>query len=171
METFFSGKAWVYGDNVDTDVIIPARYLVTSDEKALAEHCMEDIDETFACGVLKGDIISAGNNFGCGSSREHAPISIKGSGVSCVVAKSFARIFYRNAINIGLPILECSETDRISKGDIIEIDLAEGSITNKTKGETYYAKPFPEFLQDLIGLGGLVPYVQARLSEQSTVQE
>ena len=171
METFFSGKAWVYGDNVDTDVIIPARYLVTSDEKSLAEHCMEDIDETFVPGVLKGDIIAAGNNFGCGSSREHAPISIKGSGVSCVVAKSFARIFYRNAINIGLPILECAEADRISRGDIIEINLAEGSITNKTKGETYHAKPFPEFLQKLIGLGGLVPYVRARLSEQGTVQK
>ena len=165
METTLKGKAWVYGDNVDTDVIIPARYLVTSDEKSLAAHCMEDIDDTFAGGVINGDVIAAGNNFGCGSSREHAPIAIKGSGTSCVIAKSFARIFYRNAINIGLPILECAETDRITKGDIIEVDLAKGTITNITKDETYHAKPFPEFLQNLIGLGGLVPYVRARLSQ------
>jgi 3-isopropylmalate/(R)-2-methylmalate dehydratase small subunit len=165
METTLKGNAWVYGDNVDTDVIIPARYLVTSDERSLAAHCMEDIDETYAKGVSKGDVITAGKNFGCGSSREHAPIAIKGSGASCVIAKSFARIFYRNAINIGLPILECTETDRIAKGDLIEIDLTKGTITNRTKGETYHAKPFPEFLQSLIGLGGLVPYVRARLSE------
>ncbi|MEN6381440.1 MAG: 3-isopropylmalate dehydratase small subunit [Synergistaceae bacterium] len=166
MDTTLKGNAWVYGDNVDTDVIIPARYLVTSDERSLAAHCMEDIDETYAKGVSKGDVITAGNNFGCGSSREHAPIAIKGSGASCVIAKSFARIFYRNAINIGLPILECTETDRIAKGDLIEIDLIKGTITNRTKGETYHAKPFPEFLQSLIGLGGLVPYVRTRLSEQ-----
>ncbi len=165
METRLKGNAWVYGDNVDTDVIIPARYLVTSDERSLAAHCMEDIDETYAKGVSKGDVITAGNNFGCGSSREHAPIAIKGSGASCVIAKSFARIFYRNAINIGLPILECTETDRIAKGDLLEIDLTKGTITNRTKGETYHAKPFPEFLQSLIGLGGLAPYVRARLSE------
>lgn len=166
METTLKGNAWVYGDNVDTDVIIPARYLVTSDERSLAAHCMEDIDETYAKGVSKGDVITAGNNFGCGSSREHAPIAIKGSGASCVIAKSFARIFYRNAINIGLPILECTDTDRIAKEDLIEIDLTKGTITNRTKGETYHAKPFPEFLQSLIGLGGLVPYVRTRLSEQ-----
>ena len=166
METTLKGNAWVYGDNVDTDVIIPARYLVTSDERSLAAHCMEDIDETYAKGVSKGDVITAGDNFGCGSSREHAPIAIKGSGASCVIAKSFARIFYRNAINIGLPILECTDTDRIAKGDLIEIDLTKGTITNRTKGETYHAKPFPEFLQSLIGLGGLVPYVRTRLSEQ-----
>ena len=165
METTLKGKAWVYGDNVDTDVIITARYLVTSDERSLAAHCMEDIDASYAGGVLKGDMIVAGNNFGCGSSREHAPIAIKGSGASCVIAKSFARIFYRNAINIGLPILECTETGRITKDDIIEVDLAKGTITNRTKGETYNAKPFPDFLQNLIGLGGLVPYVRARLSE------
>lgn len=165
METTLKGKAWVYGDNVDTDVIIPARYLVASDERSLAAHCMEDIDASYAGGVLKGDMIVAGNNFGCGSSREHAPIAIKGSGASCVIAKSFARIFYRNAINIGLPILECTETGRITKDDIIEVDLAKGTITNRTKGETYNAKPFPDFLQNLIGLGGLVPYVRARLSE------
>ena len=166
MDTTLKGNAWVYGDNVDTDVIIPARYLVTSDERSLAAHCMEDIDETYAKGVSKGDVITAGNNFGCGSSREHAPIAIKGSGASCVIAKSFARIFYRNAINIGLPIIECTDTDRIAKGDLIEIDLTKGTITNRTKGETYHAKPFPEFLQSLIGLGGLVPYVRTRLSEQ-----
>ena len=165
METTLKGKAWVYGDNVDTDVIIPARYLVTSDERSLAAHCMEDIDASYAGGVLKGDMIVAGHNFGCGSSRDHAPIAIKGSGASCVIAKSFARIFYRNAINIGLPILECTETGRITKDDIIEVDLAKGTITNRTKGETYNAKPFPDFLQNLIGLGGLVPYVRARLSE------
>ena len=160
-----TGTVFRYGDNVDTDVIIPARYLVTSDERSLAAHCMEDIDASYAGGVLKGDMIVAGNNFGCGSSREHAPIAIKGSGASCVIAKSFARIFYRNAINIGLPILECTETGRITKDDIIEVDLAKGTITNRTKGETYNAKPFPDFLQNLIGLGGLVPYVRARLSE------
>lgn len=165
METILKGKAWVYGDNVDTDVIIPARYLVTSDEKSLAAHCMEDIDASYAGGVVRGDMIVAGNNFGCGSSREHAPIAIKGSGASCVIAKSFARIFYRNAINIGLPILECAEAGRISKDDVIEADLAKGIITNRTKGETYSAKPFPEFLRNLIGLGGLVPYVRAKLSE------
>ncbi|NLD06243.1 MAG: 3-isopropylmalate dehydratase small subunit [Synergistaceae bacterium] len=165
MKTTLTGKAWIYGDNVDTDVIIPARYLVTSDEKSLAAHCMEDLDDSFAKGVIVGDVIAAGNNFGCGSSREHAPIAIKGSGTSCVIAKSFARIFYRNAINIGLPILECAETDRIAKGDLLEIDLTKGTITNRTKGETYHAKPFPEFLRSLIGLGGLVPYVRARLSE------
>ena len=165
METILKGKAWVYGDNVDTDVIIPARYLVTSDERSLAAHCMEDIDASYAGGVVKGDMIVAGNNFGCGSSREHAPIAIKGSGASCVIARSFARILYRNAINIGLPILECAETGRIAKDDIIEVDLAKGTITNMTKGETYNAKPFPKFLQNLIGLGGLVPYVRARLSE------
>lgn len=164
METTLKGKAWVYGDNVDTDVIIPARYLVTSDERSLAVHCMEDIDDSYAKGVSKGDMIVAGNNFGCGSSREHAPIAIKGSGASCVIAKSFARIFYRNSINIGLPILECPDTDRIAKEDLLEIDLTKGTITNRTKGETYHAKPFPEFLQNLIGLGGLVPYVRAKLS-------
>ncbi len=165
METKLKGRAWVYGDNVDTDVIIPARYLVTSDQKVLAQHCMEDIDSTFASGVKAGDIIAAGSNFGCGSSREHAPLSIKGAGISCVIAPSFARIFYRNAINIGLPILECAEAGRISKGDEIEADLSKGIITNITKGETYQAKPFPEFLQNLIGLGGLVPYVRARLGK------
>jgi 3-isopropylmalate dehydratase small subunit len=165
METKLRGRAWVYGDNIDTDVIIPARYLVTSDPKELARHCMEDIDTTFAQNVRPGDIIAAGSNFGCGSSREHAPLAIKGAGVSCVIAPSFARIFYRNAINIGLPILECAEARSISKGDEIEADLSNGIITNVTKGETYTAKPFPEFIQNIIELGGLAPYVRFRLGK------
>jgi len=165
METKLKGRAWVYGDNIDTDVIIPARYLVTSDPEELARHCMEDIDTTFAQSVKPGDIIAAGSNFGCGSSREHAPLAIKGAGVSCVIAPSFARIFYRNAINVGLPILECAEARRISKGDEIEADLSNGIITNVTKGETYTAKPFPEFIQNIIELGGLAPYVRSRLGK------
>ncbi len=165
METILKGSAWVYGDNVDTDVIIPARYLVTSEQKALAAHCMEDIDKSFAGKVKHGDMIIAGSNFGCGSSREHAPLAIQGAGVSCVIASSFARIFYRNSINIGLPILECTEAGRISKGDLVEVDLRKGTIINVTKGENYSAKPFPEFLRDLIELGGLVPYVRSRLGK------
>lgn len=163
MQTKLKGKAWTYGDNVDTDAIIPARYLTTADPAVMAAHCMEDIDLTFAANVKKGDVIAAGSNFGCGSSREHAPLAIKSAGVSCVIAPSFARIFYRNAINIGLPILECAEATRIATDDEIEIDLETGTITNVSKGETYTAQPFPEFLTKLIGLGGLVPYVRARL--------
>lgn len=165
MGTNLKGRAWVYGDNVDTDVIIPARYLVTSEKSVLAVHCMEDIDGTFAGGVMPGDMIIAGSNFGCGSSREHAPLSIQGAGVSCVIATSFARIFYRNSINIGLPILECSQSARISGGDIVEVDLSTGLINNITKAETYPTTPFPEFLQNLIELGGLVPYVRSRLGK------
>lgn len=163
-----TGKAWVYGDNVDTDVIIPARYLTTSDPEKLAPHCMEDIDTSFATGVCAGDIVVAGNNFGCGSSREHAPISIKAAGVSCVVAGSFARIFFRNAINIGLPILECPEAvlpGAVAKDDELEIDLEIGTIVNKTNGRTFTAQPVPEFLQQLFDAGGLVPYVRARLEK------
>ena len=166
MDTTLIGKAWTYGDNIDTDVIIPAAYLVTSEPEVLAKHCMEPIDELFAKEVSKGDIVVAGNNFGCGSSREHAPLAIKGAGVACVIAKSFARIFYRNSINIGLPILECADADKISRGDLLEINLACGSILNKTKNETYYAKPFSGTLQKLIGLGGLVPYVKTILQEK-----
>ncbi len=163
-----SGSAWVYGDNVDTDVIIPARYLTTSDPEKLAPHCMEDIDTSFVGGVQEGDVIVAGNNFGCGSSREHAPIAIKACGVSCVIAGSFARIFYRNAINIGLPILECPEAlAGTAKGDKIEIDLASGRIENKTNGKVFHAKPIPAFLQNLFDVGGLVPYVRARLEKAS----
>ncbi len=151
------GRVFRYGDNVDTDVIIPARYLNTSDPAELAAHCMEDIDADFVKAVKPGDIIAAGRNFGCGSSREHAPLVIKTCGVGCVIAKSFARIFYRNAINIGLPILECeAAADDAEQGDIINIDFDSGVITNETKGKTYRAEPFPPFIQDIIRKGGLL---------------
>lgn len=162
----FSGGAWVYGDNVDTDVIIPARYLSTSDPALLSPHCMEDIDASFAASVNPGDIIVAGANFGCGSSREHAPIAIKASGVSCVIASSYARIFYRNAINIGLPILECAEASSpgaVARGDVIEVDIARGAIKNLTNGREFVASPLPEFMRELFDSGGLVPYVRRRL--------
>ena len=153
----FNGKALKYGDNVDTDVIIPARYLNTIDKKELASHCMEDIDKEFVHKVQAGDIMIAGYNFGCGSSREHAPIAIKASGVSLVIARSFARIFYRNSINIGLAILECSEAvDGISEGDIVEADLDNGVIYNRTTGKSFQTQPFPEFIQKIITNGGLV---------------
>ena len=156
----FKGKTWKYGDNVNTDEIIPARYLNTSDPKELAEHCMEDIDASFAKCMKKGDIIVAQENFGCGSSREHAPISIKASGVSCIIANSFARIFYRNAINIGLPILECKEAvNDADKGDILEVDLSAGTISNLTKNKSCKSTPFPEFIQALISAGGLMKWV------------
>jgi len=146
-----------YGDNVDTDVIIPARYLNTADHKELALHCMEDIDTDFVKKVKKDDIMVAGTNFGCGSSREHAPIVIKECGVSCVIAKTFARIFYRNAINIGLAILECEEaSEKIAPGDEISVNFDTGTITNITKGETYQALPFPDFIKDIISAGGLL---------------
>lgn len=155
------GKVFKYGDNVDTDVIIPARYLNTSDPKELAEHCMEDIDLEFAKKVQLGDIIVANKNFGCGSSREHAPIAIKASGISCVIASTFARIFYRNAINIGLPILECNDAvDGIEADDEVEIDFSTGVINNLTKKETYQAEPFPEFMQKIINNNGLVGYIK-----------
>lgn len=155
------GTVFRYGDNVDTDVIIPARYLNTSDPKELAKHCMEDIDANFVNEVKEGDIIVADKNFGCGSSREHAPISIKAAGVSCVIARTFARIFYRNAINIGLPIVECeAAADGIEKGDIVEVDFSTGVITNVTKGETYQGQPFPEFMQKIIAANGLVNYIR-----------
>ena len=167
-EAKIRGRAWVYGDNVDTDVIIPARYLSTSEPSELAPHCMEDIDPSFASSVAGGDVIVAGANFGCGSSREHAPIAIKASGVSCVIAASYARIFYRNAINIGLPILECPEASApgaVSKGDALEIDVASGTITNSTNGKIFKAAPAPEFLRSLFAAGGLVPYVRERLAK------
>ncbi len=149
-----TGNALCYGDNVDTDVIIPARYLNTSDPKELAAHCMEDIDPNFHQKVKPGDIIAAGSNFGCGSSREHAPLAIKTAGVSCVVAKSFARIFYRNAINIGLPIIVCD--GNFSDGDTLTVDLTAGTLQNKTTGDNYTFPPFPEFLQKIITAGGLM---------------
>ena len=152
-----NGKVFKYGDNVDTDVIIPARYLNTSDAKELALHCMEDIDTEFVKNVSQGDIIVAGWNFGCGSSREHAPLVIKQNGTGCVIAKSFARIFYRNAINIGLPILECEEAAReIGANDEVSVDFDTGIITNHTTGKSYKAQPFPEFIQNIIKKGGLL---------------
>ncbi len=152
-----TGTAIKYGDNIDTDVIIPARYLNTSDPKELASHCMEDIDKAFISRVQPGDIMVGGKNFGCGSSREHAPIAIKESGISCVIAATFARIFYRNAINIGLPIVECPEaSEKIQAGDKISVDFDTGVITNVTRGETYRGEPFPAFIQGIIAEGGLM---------------
>ena len=155
-----SGRVFKYGDNVDTDVIIPARYLAIQDKKELATHCMEDIDKDFVNKVRAGDIIVAGKNFGCGSSREHAPIVIRESGVSCVIAETFARIFYRNAINIGLPIIECREaSEDIAPGDEVEINFDTGEIKDVTKGTTYKGQPFPEFMQKIISMKGLVNYI------------
>lgn len=155
------GKVFKYADNVDTDVIIPARYLNTPDMKELAKHCMEDIDPAFATSVKPGDIIVAGKNFGCGSSREHAPASIKAAGVSCVIAATFARIFYRNALNIGLPILECPEAAAaIAAGDEVAVDLDKGEITNLTTGAKFAAEPFPPFMISLINAGGLAAYMR-----------
>ena len=157
------GKVFKFGDNVDTDVIIPARYLNSSDPKELAEHCMEDIDADFVKKVNDGDIIVATKNFGCGSSREHAPIAIKAAGVSCVIAETFVRIFYRNAINIGLPIIECPEASKaIDEGDEVEVDFDSGVITNKTKGETYQGQAFPPFMQQIIACEGLVNYINKK---------
>lgn len=163
------GKAIKYGNNVDTDVIIPARYLTSSDPAELAAHCMEDIDADFVNKVEKGDIIIAARNFGCGSSREHAPIAIKASGISCVVAKTFARIFYRNSINIGLPILECEELyDESDEGDSIEMDFDNGEIRNVTKGKTFKTQPFPEFMQEIIENDGLVGYIRNTMKQEKT---
>lgn len=157
-----TGSVFKYGDNVDTDVIIPARYLNSSDPAELAQHCMEDIDKDFVKKVAKGDLIVAAKNFGCGSSREHAPLAIKAAGVSCVIAETFARIFYRNAINIGLPIIECPQAAQaIEAGDEVEVDFDSGIITNKTKGETYQGQAFPEFMQKIIQAEGLVNYINA----------
>lgn len=156
-------KVHKYGDNIDTDVIIPARYLNTSDPAELAAHCMEDIDAAFAGRVRPGDILVAGRNFGCGSSREHAPLAIKASGVACVIAESFARIFYRNALNIGLPILECPAAARaISAGDEVSVNFETGEIADKTTGRTFMAEPFPPFMLDLIAAGGLAAYLKGR---------
>lgn len=157
------GTVFKYGDNVDTDVIIPARYLNSSDPKELAEHCMEDIDQNFVKQVKAGDIMVATKNFGCGSSREHAPIAIKAAGISCVIAETFARIFYRNAINIGLPIVECREAAQdIVAGDEVEVDFGTGVITDKTKGTTYQGQAFPEFMQKIIDCEGLVNYINQK---------
>jgi 3-isopropylmalate/(R)-2-methylmalate dehydratase small subunit len=165
-----SGTAFKYGDNVDTDVIIPARYLNSSDPAFLASHCMEDIDAGFIGRVKKGDIIVAGFNFGCGSSREHAPVAIKAAGVSCVIARSFARIFFRNAINTGLPILECpGAVDGISSGDTVEVDFNTGIIRNKTTWKEFQSQPFPEFLQGIIAAGGLLNHIAKRKSSGGNV--
>ena len=161
------GTVHKYGDNVDTDVIIPARYLNTSSHRELAAHCMEDIDADFTKKVKSGDIIVAEKNFGCGSSREHAPIAIKASGISCVIASTFARIFYRNSINIGLPILECDAAAKeIKSGDEVSIDFDTGVITDITTGKTYQAEPFPEFIQKIISDGGLIKHVTKELANK-----
>ena len=158
-----SGKTHKYGDNVDTDVIIPARYLNTPDAQELAKHCMEDIDAGFAARVRPGEIMVAGRNFGCGSSREHAPLAIKACGVACVIAATFARLFYRNALNIGLPILECPEAAAaIKAGDTVSVDFDTGVITDETTGQTFRGEPFPPFMQELIAAGGLAAYRRAR---------
>ena len=157
------GHVFKYGDNVDTDVIIPARYLNSSDPKELAAHCMEDIDQEFVTSVETGDIIVANKNFGCGSSREHAPIAIKAAGVSCVIAETFARIFYRNAINIGLPIVECPAAAKaIRKGDEVTVDFDSGVITDKTTGETFKGQAFPPFMHKIIDCGGLIHYINEK---------
>jgi 3-isopropylmalate/(R)-2-methylmalate dehydratase small subunit len=162
-----AGKVWKYGDNIDTDVIIPARYLNVSTAQELARHCLEDLDATFAGEVQPGDVIVAGENFGCGSSREHAPLAIRGAGVSCVVARSFARIFYRNAINVGLPILESpAAVAEAENGHQLEIDLEGGQVHNLTTGQTYQAELYPPFMMDIIRAGGLVPYTQQRIEER-----
>jgi len=161
------GKVHKYGANVDTDAIIPARYLNISDPAELARHCMEDIDPEFVSRIKPGDIIMATTNFGCGSSREHAPLAIKTAGISCVIAKSFARIFFRNAINIGLPLLECSEAvDNTKAGDILEVDLSTGKVKNVTSGMVFTAKPYPEFMAGLISAGGLIEYTKQRLASR-----
>lgn len=157
------GRVFKYGDNVDTDVIIPARYLNSSDPKELAQHCMEDIDKDFVKDVQRGDIIVANKNFGCGSSREHAPIAIKAAGVSCVIAETYARIFYRNSINIGLPIMECPEAAKgIDSGDQVQVDFDSGTITDLTKGQSWKGQAFPPFMQKIISAGGLIPYINEK---------
>jgi 3-isopropylmalate/(R)-2-methylmalate dehydratase small subunit len=162
------GQVWKFGANVDTDVIIPVRYLTSFDPVELGKHCLEGIDPAFAKQVQPGDLIVAAENFGCGSSREHAPVAIRGAGVGCVIAATFARIFFRNALNIGLPIVESAEAaQRIEAGDTVELDVTSGRIINHTRGETYQAEPFPPFVQELVAVGGLVPYVARRLRERA----
>lgn len=163
----FKGTVFRYGRDIDTDVIIPARYLNTSDPAKLAKHCLEDLDKTFVSRVKPGDIVVADENFGCGSSREHAPVCIKAAGVSCVIAKSFARIFYRNSINTGLAIMECPEAvDAISQGDVVSVDADTGVIVDETTGQTYQAQPFPPFIREIIEAGGLINRTKAKLGEE-----
>ncbi len=162
----FRGKVWKFGDHVDTDVIIPARYLNAPEPSELAKHCMEDIDQSFAGTVQSGDIMVGGWNFGCGSSREHAPVAIQASGISCVIAASFARIFYRNSINIGFPILECPEaSEAIKAGDVVTVDTETGKIFDETTGQTFEAKPFPPFIQKIVESGGLLAYLKDKQAE------
>lgn len=161
------GKVWIFGDDLNTDLIIPARYLNTSNPKTLAEYCLEDARPGFAKIVSPGEIIVAGTNFGCGSSREHAPLAIKYAGIACVIAASFARIFYRNALNIGLPILESEAASKeVKEGEILQLNLEKGLIINLSTERTYHAKPFPSFMQELISAGGLIPYLRKNLTEQ-----
>jgi len=165
-----TGKVHKYGANVDTDAIVPARYLNISDPAGLAKHCMEGIDTQFVQGVRSGDIVVAETNFGCGSSREHAPLAIKASGISCVIARSFARIFFRNAINIGLPILECDEAvEGTQPGDILEVELETGAIKSVTRGRVFQAKPYPEFMLELIAAGGLIEHTRRRLKAKGVI--
>ncbi len=164
MDKILRGKVHKFGDNIDTDIIIPARYLVTTDPQELAKHCMEPIAPDFSQKAKPGDIIVAGENFGCGSSREHAPLAIKGLGIGCVIAKSFARIFYRNAFNIGLPVLECPDAvDEINEGDELEVNIETGEIRNLTTGKTYSAMPIPPFMREILDAGGLINYVRRKL--------
>ena len=166
MDQRIKGRVHKYGDNIDTDVIIPARHCVSIREEDLAAHCLEDLDREFVNKVARGDVLMAGSNFGCGSSRENAPIAIKGAGVGCVVAKYFARIFYRNAINIGLPILECPEAvECTDAGDMLEIDLQSGAIHNQNKNQSFQAAPFPDTMQEIIQAGGMVNYVRNRIGK------
>ncbi len=165
----YQGRVYIFGNDINTDEIIPARYLNTSDPEVLAKYCMEDARPGFAQNVEPGSIIVAGNNFGCGSSREHAPLTIKVAGISCIIAKSFARIFFRNAINIGLPLLECAEAvDKIETGDSLEVDLASGTIKHLNSGEVFTAKPYPEFMAELISAGGLIEHTRKRLAARRT---
>lgn len=160
------GKVWKFGDNIDTDLIIAARYLNTSEPSELAKHVMEDADPEFVSKMQKGDIIVAGENFGCGSSREHAPIALKAAGISAIVAPTFARIFYRNAFNMGLPIFELKEVDEINEGDTIRIDMDSGEIINETTGKSYKFNPIPEFMQELVNAGGLIEYAKAEMAKE-----
>jgi 3-isopropylmalate/(R)-2-methylmalate dehydratase small subunit len=160
-----TGRVHKVGANIDTDAIIPARYLSTFDPQELAHHCLEGADPDFTLKVRAGDILVADTNFGCGSSREHAPLAIKACGISCIIAKSFARIFFRNAVNIGLPVLECEEADELRQDDVVEVDLEKGRITNKTRKGVFWSKPYPSFIQDIILHGGLTEYTKKRLNE------